>query len=240
MPTIAFISPKGGVGKTTAATILATQLARRAPVIVIDADPNQPVDAWAKLGNTPEQLSVVTKVTQETILDQIDDAVTKAPFVIVDCEGTSSLTVAYAISAADLVVVPTQGSQLDAKEAARALSLVKKQERTTRRVIPHAVLLTRTAVAVRSRSLAHVQSELQRHGVRLFEAELNEREAFRAMFSFGGSLETLDPVAVRNIDKAIANARAFTAEVVQMLREAADAADAVEAAGAKGRGGEAA
>ena len=89
--------------------------------------------------------------------------------------------------------MPTQGSQLDAKEAARALSLVKKQERTTRWTIPHAVLLTRTAVAVRSRSLVHVQSELKKHGVRMFESELNEREAFRAMFSFGGALETLDP-----------------------------------------------
>ena len=216
---------------------MATELARRAPVIVIDADPNQPIDAWAKLGNVPEQLSVVTKVTQETILDQIDEAITKAPFVIVDCEGTASLTVAYAISAADLVIVPTQGSQLDAKEAARALSLVKKQERTTRRTILHAVLLTRTAVAVRSRSLAHVQSELKKHGVRIFESELNEREAFRAMFSFGGSLETLDKVAVRNTDKAIANARAFTNEVVKMLREAADAADAAES---EGEGGQAA
>lgn len=231
MPTIAFISPKGGVGKTTAATILATQLARRAPVIMIDADPNQPVDAWAKLGKPPEQLSVVTKVTQETILDQIDDAATKAPFVIVDCEGTSSLTVAYAISAADLVIVPTQGSQLDAKEAARALSLVKKQERTTRRTIAHAVLLTRTAVAVRSRSLVHVQNELLKHGVRMFDAELNEREAFRAMFSFGGSLETLDPSAVRNIDKAVANARAFANEVLKMLREGAESAEAEDRAG---------
>ena len=234
MPTIAFISPKGGVGKTTAATVLATQLARRAPVIIIDADPNQPIDAWAKLGNTPEQLSVVTKVTQETILDQIDEAATKAPFVIVDCEGTSSLTVAYAISAADLVIVPTQGSQLDAKEAARALSLVKKQERTGRRSISHAVLLTRTAVAVRSRSLAHVQGELHKHGVRMFESELNEREAFRALFSFGGSLESLDPVAVRNIDKSIANARSFTNEVLKMLREASEAMDG------QGRGGQAA
>jgi chromosome partitioning protein len=234
MPTIAFISPKGGVGKTTAATILATQLARRAAVIMIDADPNQPVDSWARLGNTPEQLSVVTKVTQETILDQIDEAATKAPFVIVDCEGTSSLTVAYAISAADLVIVPTQGSQLDAKEAARALSLVKTQERTTRRPILHAVLLTRTAVAVRSRSLVHVQSELKKHGVRMFESELNEREAFRAMFSFGGALETLDPTAVRNIDKAVANARAFTNEVLKLLREAAESAEA------EGRGGQAA
>ena len=231
MPTIAFISPKGGVGKTTAATILATQLARRAAVIMIDADPNQPVDAWAKLGRTPEQLSVITKVTQETILDQIDEAAARTPFVIVDCEGTSSLTVAYAISAADLVIVPTQGSQLDAKEAARALSLVKKQERTSRRTIPHAVLLTRTAVAVRSRSLAHVQSELTKHGVRMFESELNEREAFRAMFSFGGGLETLDPVAVRNIEKAILNARAFAGEVLAMLRESSGATETAGRAG---------
>ena len=234
MPTIAFISPKGGVGKTTAATILATQLARRAGVIMIDADPNQPVDAWAKLGSLPERLSVVTKVTQETILDEVDAAATRAPFVVVDCEGTSSLTVAYAISAADLVIVPTQGSQLDAKEAARALSLVKKQERTSRRSIAHAVLLTRTAVAVRSRSLTHVQSELTKHGVRMFKSELNEREAFRAMFSFGGALETLDPVAVRNIDKAVANARAFAGEVLDMLREGAETTEAVS------RGGQAA
>ena len=219
MPTIAFISPKGGVGKTTAATILATQLARRAEVIMIDADPNQPVQSWAKLAGTPERLSVVTDVSQETILDQVDEAAVRAPFVIVDCEGTSSLTVAYAISVADLVVVPTQGSQLDAKEAARALSLVKKQERTNRRSIPHAVLLTRTSVAVRSRSLAHVQAELTKHGVRMFKSELNEREAFRAMFSFGGALETLDPAAVRNIDKAVANARAFAGEVLDVLRE---------------------
>ncbi|WP_068877528.1 ParA family protein [Phenylobacterium sp. CCH9-H3] len=222
MPTIAFISPKGGVGKTTAATILATQLARRAPVIVIDADPNRPVESWAKLAGAPAQLTVVSDVDQDSILDQIDTAAQAAPFVIVDCEGTASLTVAYAISAADLVIVPTQGSQLDAKEAARALSLVKKQERTSRRQIPHAVLLTRTAVAVRSRSLVHVQGELQRHGVRLFESELNEREAFRAMFSFGGALESLDPTSVRNIDKAVANARAFANEVLKMLRDSAD------------------
>ena len=54
MPVISFISPKGGVGKTTAATILTTQLARKAKVIVIDADPNRPVAAWAQL-----QLSLI-------------------------------------------------------------------------------------------------------------------------------------------------------------------------------------
>jgi hypothetical protein len=38
-------------------------------------------------------------------------------------EGTASMTVAYAISRADLVLIPTQGSQLDAAEAAKAVKL---------------------------------------------------------------------------------------------------------------------
>ena len=40
MPTIVFANPKGGAGKSTAAVILATQLARRGgKVTILDADP---------------------------------------------------------------------------------------------------------------------------------------------------------------------------------------------------------
>ena len=40
MPVITLSSPKGGAGKTTAATILASELAERgASVTIIDADP---------------------------------------------------------------------------------------------------------------------------------------------------------------------------------------------------------
>ena len=218
MPTIAFVSPKGGVGKTTAATVLATQLARNSQVVMIDADPNRPVAAWARLGRKPDTISVYSDVTQDTIIERTDEAARQAPFVIVDCEGTASLTVAYAIGAADLVIVPTQGSQLDAKEAARALALVKNQERQSRRQIPHAVLLTRTNPIIRPRTLTHVQAEFARHGVMLLESQLNEREAFRAIFSYGGAIEGLPVANVPNIEKAVANAREFAAEVIRLLR----------------------
>jgi chromosome partitioning protein len=221
MPVIAFISPKGGVGKTTAATLLATQLARKAPVIVIDADPNRPIATWQKLTGKMSNLLVMSDITQDTIIDRVEEAASEAPFVIVDCEGTASLTVAYAIGAADLVIVPTQGSQLDAKEAARALTLVKHQEKQSRRKIPHAVLLTRTNPVIRPRTLTAIKEQLLNHGVRMFEAQLNEREAFRALFSFGGTLENLPRDQVANIDKAVANARAFATEVVAMLQEPA-------------------
>ena len=218
MPVISFISPKGGVGKTTAATLLATQLARKSKVIVIDADPNRPIEAWVKLAGAPENLRVVSDADQDNIMDRIEEAAAEVPFVIVDCEGTASLTVAYAIGASDLVIVPTQGSQLNAKEAARAVSLVKNEAKRARRPITHAVLLTRTNPVIKPRTLGHVQEQLTTHGVRIFETQLNEREAFRAMFSFGGALETLDPGSVGNLEKAIANARAFAGEVIAMLK----------------------
>ena len=47
MPTIAFVSPKGGVGKTTSAFLLATVFAKICDVTIIDADPNHPLETWA-------------------------------------------------------------------------------------------------------------------------------------------------------------------------------------------------
>ena len=53
----------------------------------------------------------------------------------------------------------------------------------------------------------------------MFETHMHEREAFRAVFSFGGPLEDLDSRQVSNPHKAIANARAFAAEVLAVLKE---------------------
>ena len=47
---------------------------------------------------------------------------------------------------------------------------------------------------------------------------MHEREAFRAIFSFGGTLEFLDTAHVSNLQAAIGNARAFAGEVITKLR----------------------
>ena len=118
MPTIVFASPKGGAGKSTSAVILATELALKgAQVTIIDADPNKPVSHWARREGRPENITVVADISETTIIDEIESAAQKTAFVVVDLEGTASMMVAYAISRADLVVIPTQGSQLDAAEA---------------------------------------------------------------------------------------------------------------------------
>jgi len=221
MPTIVFASPKGGAGKSTAAVILATELALKgAGVTIIDADPNKPVSQWAKRAGCPDSLTVVADISESTIIDEIESAAKKTPFVIVDLEGTASMMVAYAISRADLVVIPTQGSQLDAQEATKAIKLIKQQEKAFHKRIPYAILFTRTSSAIRPRTLQHIQAEFQKHGIQAFQTQIHEREAYRALFSFGGTLESLNPHHVTNLNVAIVNARAFAGEVVEMLRNA--------------------
>jgi len=219
MPTIVFASPKGGAGKSTSAVVLASELAQKgAGVVFIDADPNRPVSAWASRPGRPGSLVVLSEVTEESIIEEIEDAAARAPFVVVDLEGTASMTVAYAISRADLVIIPVQGSQLDAAEAAKAIRLIRRQEKAFARAIPHVVLFTRTSAAIRPRTLRHIRSELDRAGVRILKTQMHEREAFRAIFSFGGTLATLEANQVANLPAAITNARALAAEIVSELR----------------------
>jgi chromosome partitioning protein len=219
MPTIVFASPKGGAGKSTSAVILATELALKgAPVTIIDADPNKPVSLWARRPGCPENLTVLADISEETIIDEIEEASRKTPFVIVDLEGTASMMVAYAISRADLVIIPTQGSQLDAQEATKAIKLIRQQEKAFDRKIPYAMLFTRTSAAIRPRTLQFIQQEVEKHGIAYFGVQLHDRDAFRAIFSFGGTLQSLMPSQVSNLEAALANARAFAAEVISLVR----------------------
>jgi chromosome partitioning protein len=80
------------------------------------------------------------------------------------------------------------------------------------------VLFTQTNPAVRPRTLKSLEQDLLQQGIPLFGTALHERDAFRAIFSFGGTLSDLDPGAVSNVSAALDNARQFTAETIAMLK----------------------
>jgi chromosome partitioning protein len=131
----------------------------------------------------------------------------------------------YAISGAELVI-PTQGSLLDEAEAVKAIRLVRNMEKTAGKTIPTAILFTRTSAAIRPRSLQAIETELAQSGVRVLETQMHERDAFRAIFSFGGSLAHLDRRQLGNVAAAISNARTFAAEILTMLKPAAKIGEA--------------
>ncbi|HTB11070.1 MAG TPA: ParA family protein [Bryobacteraceae bacterium] len=218
MPTIAFVSPKGGAGKTTSALLLSAALAKLYDVTIIDADPNHPIQTWAARGNAPPRLTIVSDADEDTIIERIEDAAERTTFVIVDLEGTASKIVIYAITQADFVVIPTQGSQLDANEASRAIRVVLQSQKLKKSIVPYAVLLTRTSPSIRTRGLGHIQKGMLEAGIPVLETELNERDAFKAVFAFQQTLDQLNPADVPNLDRAKANVWELAYEVLERLK----------------------
>lgn len=219
MPVIAFANPKGGAGKTTSALILASELAAKgAQITIIDADPEKWISQWGALAGKPDNVAIIGEVSEDTIVDQIEEAAGRSQFVIVDLEGTASLMVANAIGMADLVLIPTQGASMDAKGAAKTIRLIRNQARLARRDIPHAVLLTRTSAAVASRALKNVRDQLDKAGIAVLATSIVERAAYRDILDYGGLLSDLDGSQVSNLDKAIENAREYAGEVLTALR----------------------
>lgn len=219
MPVISFANPKGGAGKTTSALLLAGELAARgATVAIVDADPERWISQWGALPGKPANITINSDVTEDSIVDVVEDMASENQFVIIDLEGTASLMVANAIGMSDLVVIPTQGASMDAKGASKTIKLIRNQARLAKREIPYAVLLTRVSAAVASRSLKNVREQLDAGGIDVFTTSIVERAAYRDILDFGGLLSNLDSKQVSNLDKAIQNAEEFMTEVVHRLK----------------------
>lgn len=219
MPVIAFANSKGGSGKTTSALLLAQALSSQRPTTLIDADPRHPITTWAEKPGKPDALSVVTNASEKTILDEIEAAAACDPFVIIDLEGTASRLMSYAISQADLVVIPMKEQQQDAVAALEVIQEIHRDMKATRRHIPYAVLFTQSRAAVKPRTARHIATQFRNNpDIDTFQTEIHERDAFAAMFSIGGTVAGMDPNLVNGLDKAIGNIDAFSGEVVDKLR----------------------
>lgn len=224
MPVIVMASPKGGVGKSTCAcaVLLASEFARMgAEVTVLDCDPNKSLTRWASHG-LPKGVSLRSDIGRSEIVPTIRGADGDGRIVIVDLEGVASQLVSRAISQADLVIVPMQPTALDAEIGSEALALVREEEEALGRKIRHAVVLTKTSAAVKSRVQKELEVQLRGAGIDVIEPSLVARAAFSEIFAYGADLTAMmqDPEMVTGgkVDKAITNAQGFTEAVYDRLK----------------------
>ncbi len=223
MTVIVFASSKGGAGKTTACRLLAGEFARQGKkkniqISLIDADPNQHSAKWAKMDGCPSNINLIQNSSEESILDDIDDAEESSAFVLVDLEGTASMTVAHAISRADLVIAMSQPSEDDEDELIKTIKLIRRQEKALGRPIPHSVLISRTNAAFLTRMHKAILNDMKENDVDVFECTLNERAAFKAIRTYGGIVHDLDPKQVSGVKNASINVEKFAEEVKRKLK----------------------
>lgn len=219
MPVISFANSKGGSGKTTSSLLLACELATMSPVTLIDADPRKPISKWAELPNKPHQLTVITTQGEKTILDEIEEAAGRDPFVIVDLEGTASRLMSYALGQSDYVIIPLKEQHQDSDAALDVIKEIQRDMKAVRRTIPYAVLFTMTKAIAKSRTSRDINRQFRESKVDTFITEIYDRDAYSAIFATGGSIRSLSPKEVNNISSAIKNVEDFTAETIRRLQE---------------------
>ena len=213
MPTIAFVSSKGGVGKTTSALLLALGLADRGlGVSIVDSDPNLPLKAWGALPGKPDNVRLFHAPSFQDLPGELRKARTASEWVVIDTEGGAPRMGGMAIANADLVVTPLAASQLDAREAIKVADMVSEISKREGRKIPLVCLFARTPSGVR-RSFQEVRAQLATAQLPALATALSDKEAFRALFSRGGSLGALSSRQVSGLAAARELVEAFTHEI---------------------------
>ena len=96
--------------------------------------------------------------------------------------------------------------------------MIKAQERVSRRPIPFAVLFTRTNPAIMPKTQRHIELRFEELSITVLKTRLSDREAYRAIFSYGGTIAGLADKGVSNLPAALNNALEYTSEVVEKLR----------------------
>jgi chromosome partitioning protein len=217
MPTIAFVSSKGGVGKTTSALLLALGLAERGlTVSIVDSDPNLPLKAWGDLPGRPDAIRLFHAPSFQDLPGELRKAKDAAPWVVVDTEGGAPRMGGMAIANADMVITPLAASQLDAREAVKVSKMVADIAKREGRPIPLVCLFARTPAGLR-RSFQEVRAGLAAAGLPALPTPLTDKEAFRALFFHGGGLGGLNPRQVSGVKAARELVQQYVAEVADRV-----------------------
>ena len=157
MYTVAFVSQKGGSGKTTLATAVAVDRQSCGQVtVLVDLDPQASASHWGDLrvAATP----VVTSAPAARLQPVLEAARrADAQIAVIDTAPHASDAALAAIRAANLVVIPCRPSAADLGAIGASIDLVKIAQRT-----PWVLI---NAAPVRNPLVEQAQDAIDRYGV---------------------------------------------------------------------------
>ena len=219
MSVLSVASAKGGVGKSTLAILLGSELALDGyKVSLLDCDLNQHAAAFGAKSNI-EGFSVVPSIVEGNVLSAMRQAEADADIVIVDLPGGSSTLALKALQRSNFVIVPCQASLPDVKDAVKTMEQISDAEDLSRVKIERSLIWTRVLPGYESRSAKHVRRSIEETGLPVFSVQQRELSAFREMHVTGRV-----PRQVDSASSATQNVAAITLELLAKLEKMAVAA----------------
>lgn len=202
MKIISFANAKGGSGKTTSAALLCSGLcARGFRVSVLDCDPLFPLYDWVHGARHPNVKAVQITDTNR-LANHIKAQKSQVDYVIVDLSGATNVMNALSFALSDLVLVPMQGSIMDARGAVHTIELIKTVADNQRAAINTSVVLTRVSPLVVTNAVKYATQIVANLRVPFLPIPVLERSAYRDMFSLMTNLIDADQNKISNLTKA--------------------------------------
>ena len=184
MPVIAIVAQKGGTGKTTLATNLASAFAETDKVLLIDGDPQGSARDWAE---TQRRMNLeVMEVNGGRFVDQVRQLAPHYHWVIIDGPPGTSRTSADAVRAADLVLIPSKAGPFDVWAASDIVEAVQARQQTSGGTPAAAFVITMSKP--RTTLGRQIQAALQEYGLPALEARTTERVSYPKMAMEGKSV----------------------------------------------------
>jgi chromosome partitioning protein len=184
MKKIAFLSQKGGSGKTTLVvhTAVAASEAGEA-VVIIDTDPQKSATVWSE-ARAQETPIVATAAASE--LDQVFNAALqeKITLAIVDTAPHAAPDAARIARAVDLVLIPCRPTAFDIAAAESAVDIVKAAKVSAAFVL--------SACPFRAPEIVETRALLAEYGLPVADQEITDRRAFSRAVSTGRAVTEFD------------------------------------------------
>ena len=186
MPVVAIVNQKGGTGKTTLAINLASVLAEKGAVLLLDADPQASSQNWAAGEWTSPEGLAVKGMGKGNLLEQVRSVSRDYDWIIIDGPPGISRTSADAVRAADLVLIPAKPSPLDVWAASDIVEAVRARQKTSNGTPKAAFVIT--MAQPRTRLGRQIDAALSEMGIPVLQARTTQRVSYPNAINDGNSV----------------------------------------------------
>lgn len=175
MPTISLLNPKGGSGKTTAATCIARGLeAVGDSVLLVDSDPQGSTRDWH--GLTDDNETSVIGLDWKGAMRSLPSMQAGYTWTVIDGAGRYEAITGEVITASDLVVIPVQPSPYDVWPLEHLVGAIRQRQVITGGAPVAGALVTRaTPGSVLDREILDALAGLE---LEALDARWHQRQAF--------------------------------------------------------------